>query len=172
MGEVEEEIAVDVWRGEDYLVETHLSASHGIGGDALQRAQQAAIAHAVGDQMQLRGAAVLRELDQEIGDRALARLDAGLVGGIGDRIAARGPREERRRAGNLEVVADLRRADRRVREADVVAVQENERLRLVAIVARLLDDRVDFVVERGLRALRDLFHPQPVVAAPEPGPEA
>jgi hypothetical protein len=67
--------------------------------------------------MQLRSAAILRELDQEIGNRALARLDAGLVGGIGDRVAARRPREERRRAGNLEIVADLRRPDRRVRKA-------------------------------------------------------
>jgi hypothetical protein len=46
-GETEKEIAVDVRRGKNDLVEVHLSAQLGTGGDARQGAQESAIAHAM-----------------------------------------------------------------------------------------------------------------------------
>jgi hypothetical protein len=64
-GEVEEEVAIDVRRGEEDLAELHPAARLGVGGDALQRAQQTAVAHAVGDHMHLLGTAVGGEVHQE-----------------------------------------------------------------------------------------------------------
>ncbi len=93
--------------------------------------------------MELRRAAVSRKLDQEIGDCAFAGFDAGLVSRIGSRRAARGPAEKGGRARNFEVVANLRRTDRRVLEADIVAMQEDQRLRLIAAVTRRLYDGLD-----------------------------
>ena len=107
----------------------------GVGRDALQGAQQAAVAHAVGDDMHLLRAAVGGEIHQEIGDRPFAGLDARLVGRIGRDAAARRP-TEKRRPRHLQVEADLRGADRRFLEGHVEPVQEEQRVRRLAAVAR------------------------------------
>src|SRR5258708_27167808 len=91
-GEIEKEIAVDIRRGKNDLVEMHLAAQLGAGGDALQGAQKSAIAHAMVDEMELRRGvarlAILRELDEKIRNRLLARLDAGLIRRISPTMAA------------------------------------------------------------------------------------
>src|SRR5258708_26480106 len=139
-GEIEKEIAVDIRIGKNDLVEMHLAAQLGAGGDALQGAQHAALARAMGDEMEVRRGvarlAILRELDEKIRNRLLARLDARLIRRISRKVAARGPAEEGDRPWDFEVVADLRRADRRVFKADIVAVQKHQRLRLAALLSR------------------------------------
>src|SRR5262249_34786981 len=85
--QIQEEIQVYVGRGEEDLAETQPAPRFGVGRDTLQRAQQAAIAHAVGDDVDFLRPATLREFDQEIGDGALAGFYARFVRRVGRDIA-------------------------------------------------------------------------------------
>ena len=87
-GEVEKQIAVHIRRGEEDLAELHLAQRLRLRRDPLQRAQQAAIAHAVRDDMHLLRPAVRGEV-HEIRDRPLTGLDARLI----HRVGATLPRE-------------------------------------------------------------------------------
>src|SRR5262249_12515729 len=94
---------------------------------------------------------------------------------VGRHTATRGPAEERRGAWHLQVIADLRRADRRVRKGDVEAMQEEKRVRRLTAVAcslhRLADVREEGIPLLPLHALE----PQAVVAQADPqqtSPEA
>ena len=110
----------------------------------MQGAEQPAVAHAVRDHVHLFGAAVLSEVQEKIRDRLLAPLDARFVGGVGGDAAAGGPTEERRGARHLEVASNLRGADGRVLERHVVAMQEEQGVRRLAILARGRGGCVDF----------------------------
>jgi hypothetical protein len=162
-GEVEEAVALAVGRGEEDLAELNVAARFGVGGDALQRAHQAAVAHAVGDHMHLLGAAVGGEVHQEIGDRPPG-LDARLVDRIGGDAAARGPTEEGGGTGHPEVEADLHGADRGFLETRVEAVQEEPRLRRVDALLRVAHRLLDFVGPVGALLGRQPMQSQPVVA--------
>jgi hypothetical protein len=144
-GEVEKQIAVHIRRREEDLAKLHLAQRLRLRRDPLQRPQQAAIAHTVGDDVHLHRPAVRGEVHEEIRNRPLAGLDARLIHRISRHAAARGPTEERRCSWHLQVVADLRRADRRVCEGDVEPMQEKQRVRPLAAVAcglhRLVDVR-------------------------------
>ena len=142
--EVQEQVAVHVRRGQKDLAEFHLALHLRVRRDPLQRAQQAAIAHAVGDHMHLLRAAVLCEVHQEIGNGLLARLDGRLVRRVSRHTTTRWPAKERRRARHLQVEADLGRANSRVLERHVETMQEEQRVRRLAALAGGLHRRVDF----------------------------
>ena len=111
--EVEEQVAIDVGRGEEDLAELQLPAQLSSGRDPLEGAKQAAVAHAVRDDVHSFGPAARGEIHQEISDRPLAGLDGRLVGRVGRHAAARRPTEERGRARHFQVEADLRRGSPR-----------------------------------------------------------
>ena len=117
--------------------------------------------------MHLLRSAVRGEVHEEIRNRPLTGLDARLIHRVGGHAAARGPTEERRRSRHLQVVANLRRADRCVRKVDVEPMQEAQRVRLLAAVACGLYRLVD-VREEGIPLLRlHVLEPQAVVAQVE-----
>jgi hypothetical protein len=66
------------------------------------------------------------------------------VGGVGGDAAARGPTEERGRAWHLEVESNLGGADGRVLERHVEAMQEEQCVRRLAVLARGFGGRLDF----------------------------
>ena len=84
-----------------------------------------AVAHAVRDDVHRSGAAPLGEVGHEIGDDTFARLDRRFVGRITASRSLRRPAEERHCAFDRQVEPDLRRAQRRILERNVVAVYED-----------------------------------------------
>jgi hypothetical protein len=97
-------------------------------GNPIDGAQNAAIAHAVGDDVDRFSAAAFGEIGHKIGDRPLARLDRRLVRRIAFDRAARRPAEKRHRSPDGQIEPDLRRAQRRRLKRDVVAADKDHRM--------------------------------------------
>ena len=133
-GQVEKEVSVHVRRSEEDLAKLDRPPRLRISGDALQSTQQAAVPHAVGDDMDLCRSRPGGELHEKIRDRPLAGLDARLVGRISDHVATRGPTEERRRAWHRQVATKLRGANGGVLKAHIEPMQKNQRMRCLVLV--------------------------------------
>ena len=161
---VQEQVAVHIGGGQKDLPKLYFAARLRVGRDALQRAQQAAIAHAVGDHMQFFRAAVGGEIHQKIGDGAFTGLDGGLVRRVGRHAGARGPTEKRRGAGHGKVYADLRRADCGFFKAHIEAMQEKHRVGLGSISFGDLHGLLNFAQPAVSLLGGDFLQPERVIA--------
>ena len=92
---------------------------------AAQRAGDDAISHAVRDDVDL-ARRQLRQLAEQLLEGVIGELRGLLVLPIGERLAGRGPAVEEGHAGKLQIVRQLRRPERGIGKARIVAVHEHQ----------------------------------------------
>ena len=120
-----EDFGVDIGRGQDDFGQAprqrRLLRQHGRDGP-----RQAAVTHAVRDQVNVLGVGGAEEIDQEAGQVGGRPFDIGFIDHIAGHRALRRPAVEQRGAVETEVVGHLAGAARGVFEADVITVHEQE----------------------------------------------
>ena len=133
LGDVLEGVAVDVGRGQDHLRDLDVGGCRIL--EVAQHRQQELVAHAVGDDAHRGGSGLPRNDLEELAQIGLRRARALTVVGVvlAAERALRGPAVEERRTVELDVVGDLRGPEERMLEAGIEAVDEDQRVVLVAL---------------------------------------
>jgi len=125
MGQVQEQVAIKIGGGKEDLAKS--DAGFGARRDALQCSQQAAVAHAVDDQVHLARARFPDHVNQETGQGALAAFYGSFVAGVGLQASLRRPAEEASGVDRQsQVAADLRRAYGRLLECSPKPMDEDK----------------------------------------------
>ena len=164
MCQIKEQIPIDVGSRENDLAELHLRTALGVGGNPLQRPEEAPVAHAMRNDIDALGPAAAAEVGEEIGDRPFARVDRRLVGRVGGHRPAGRPGEESGRAGDVQIDSKLRRAHGSFLERHIESMDEDQRLRRAVGITSLLDGVGDLREEVGLPERPDPLHAERVVA--------
>ena len=167
MRQVEKQIPIDVGSRENDLAELHLRPALGVGGNPLQRSEEAPVAHAMRNDIDALGPAAAAEVGEEIGDRPFARVDRRLVGRVGGQRPAGRPGEEGGGAGDIQIDTKLRRAHGCLLERHIESMDEDQRLRRPVGVPRRLHGGIHLSEERRDIERMDPLYAEHVVAEVE-----